>query len=142
MDAKEFRDVGHQVVDLLGAYLEGIEANVTIRNNLFYEPLDKAVVTTLAGPIRGVCSIDHNVATISHIFDGGSPCDVRDNRTGVDAKLVKTSAPYNFHLLPGSPAIGAGAPIAELTHDFDGMGRAPNSATDAGALAFVAEASK
>lgn len=119
----------------------GSLANVTIRDNIFYQPLHTGAVTDLSGTIAGACTIDHNVATVRNIFDGGSPCNVRDNRTGVDPKLVRTSMPYDFHLLPGSPAIAAGAPIAELTHDFDGVPRAPNSATDAGAFAFVAGAS-
>lgn len=120
----------------------GSLANITIRNNVFYEPLEMAVVTVLRGPVSGACNIDHNVATVKKMFDGGSPCNVRDNRTGVDPKLVKTSAPYDFHLLPGSPAIGAGVPIPEVSHDFNGVKRAPNPAPDAGALAFVAEGNR
>lgn len=49
MDAKEFRDIGHRVVDLLGEYLEGIETKRVfpdveprVVNQLFAEPLPEA----------------------------------------------------------------------------------------------------
>ena len=111
----------------------GSLSNVTIRNNIFYNPLDIAVVTTLRAPILGGCTIDHNLTTARSIYDGGAPCDVRNNRTDADPRLVNVAAaPFDFHLRPGSPAAAAGAPLAKLAADCDGAPRAPG-APDLGA---------
>lgn len=120
----------------------GSLANVTVRNNVFYQPSEVAVVTTLRGPIAGTCSIDHNVATVKELYDGGSPCNVRDNRTGVDPRFINISEPYDFHLLPGSPAIRAGVPVPEAVRDFDDDLRPANLAPDAGAFSFVGPRSR
>ena len=115
----------------------GSLANVTVRNNIFYRPSEIAIVTTLRGPIAGSCYIDHNVSTVRHLYDGGSPCNVRDNRTSIDPKFASLSKRFDFHLLPGSPAIRAGITIPEVTHDFDDHPWGASVPPDAGALAFV-----
>lgn len=107
-------------VELWDGEHPGSLSNVTIRNNIFYNPLQFAVVTTLRAPISGGCTIEHNLTTAHSIYDSGAPCDVRDNRTGVDPGLVNVSAaPFDFHLKPGSTATGLGA--------FAGEGQEPRS---------------
>jgi hypothetical protein len=99
------------------------------------------VVTTLAGPVAGTCAIDHNLTNAGSMFDNGSPCNVASNRTGADPKLVNVSAaPYDFHLRPESPAVAAGAPVANPAWDFDGVPRRAGSASDIGACELAGEA--
>ncbi len=94
----------------------GSLSNVTIRNNIFHNPGHIAVVTDLRAAISGSCAIDHNLTNAGSIFDGGSACMVNNNRTNTDPRLVNTSTPpYDFHLRPGSPAVGAGVPVPSGT---------------------------
>jgi hypothetical protein len=115
----------------------GSLANVTIRNNIFYQPTDIAVVTTLSAPMGGGCSIDHNLTTVGQMYDGGSPCTVATNLTGTDPMLADVATtPYDFRLLAGSPAIGAGIPVTAAAVDFYGIPRLMEGAFDVGACAF------
>lgn len=54
------------------------------------------------------------------------------NNLWSDPGFVDASA-LNFHLLPGSAAIDAGATLQEVTHDYDGVPRPQGSAFDIGA---------
>jgi uncharacterized protein (TIGR03437 family) len=116
----------------------GTLASVTVRNNIFYNPTGVAVVTNLQAPISG-CTIDHNIATVGGIFDGGSPCNVNTNWLNTDPQLTNTnSTPYDFHVRLGSPAIHAGVSVSGVTVDFDGAPRAPGGSVDIGACTYLA----
>jgi len=115
----------------------GSLANITVRNNIFFNPRGVAVVTNLVSPISQ-CTIDHNITTAGGIFDNGSPCEVGSNRTNTDPQLVNTAnAPYDFHVRLGSPAIHGGVAIDNLSTDFEGAPRAPGNAVDVGACTFL-----
>lgn len=117
----------------------GSLSNVTIRNNIFYNPVGVAVVTDLAGEIGGGCTIDHNITTARSIVDNGSSCTLDSNRTNTDPKLVNASvAPYDFHVQRASPAIATGIPIPNLARDCDGAARPAGSTSDIGAFTSLA----
>ncbi len=59
-----------------------------------------------------------------------------NNLLDVDPKF-RNAAALDFHLLPDSPAIGAGVAVAELTTDFDGNPRPPGTHFDVGAYQFT-----
>jgi hypothetical protein len=119
----------------------GSLSDVTIRDNLFVKPNGAAVVTALAGPISGSCSIDHNLTDAGSILEGRLNCELSGNRTSASPRLVNVShPPYDFHPQPGSPAIGAGVPVPDLTSDLDGTPRA-RTASDIGACALPGAAS-
>jgi len=116
----------------------GSLANVTVRNNIFFGPLHTAVVTVLSGPISGTCTIDHNITTVGRIFDNRYPCDLSSNLVNTDPKLVNTGTPpYDFHVQPGSPGIGAGVRVDNLSVDGDGAPRSNRAAFDLGAYGFL-----
>ena len=118
--------------------LWGTNPQVTIRNNIFFNP-GGAVAINSYSLSAGGCAVDHNIVT------GGSPgsapgCSFSYN-SQADAGLVNAvTAPYDFHLRPGSPAIAAGAPVVSITTDFDGAKRLPGVSPDAGAYVFIAPA--
>ena len=116
----------------------GSLANVTVRNNIFFGPRDTAVVTVLKAPISGTCTIDHNITTVGRIFDDRYPCDLGSNLVNTNPKLVNTGAPpYDFHVQPGSPGIGAGVRVDNLPDDCDGAPRSAHAGFDVGAYAFL-----
>ena len=116
----------------------GSLANVTVRNNIFFGPLQTAVVTQLKAPINGTCTIDHNITTVGRIYDNGFPCDLSSNRINTDPRLVNTATPpYDFHVQSGSPSIGAGVRVDGLPDDCDGAPRSSHAAFDVGAYAFL-----
>ena len=116
--------------------LWGRQANVNIRNNIFYEP-ERFAITRYQASISS-CSIDHNLIygpTAPQVVMDASGCSVHDNRIGVDPMFVDASRePYDFHLRAGSPAIGAGG-SATVSDDFDGLARSA-AHPDIGAFVF------
>ena len=116
--------------------LWGRQANVTVRNNIFYEAA-RFAITRYQASISS-CSIDHNLiygVTASQVMMDASGCSLHDNRIGVDPKFVSTARePYDFHLQADSPAIGAGA-ATSVSVDFDGLTRT-SAHPDIGAFAF------
>ncbi len=118
--------------------LWGRQANVTIRNNIFYQAERFAIVRYQAS--ISSCSIDHNMiygATAPQVMMDASGCSVHDNRIGVDPMFLNTARePYDFHLSAASPAIGAGSATA-VSSDFDGLARG-SAHPDMGAFVFHA----
>lgn len=111
-------------------------SNITIVNNIFYQPGGAAVVSVLSifSSIGG-CNIQSNLTTAGRIWDNGSPCTVANNRTNTDPGLVNPTDPYDFHLQQWSPAIGAGIAVPGLATDLTGVARLSGTVSDAGAYA-------
>jgi hypothetical protein len=119
---------------------------VIIRNNIFYGPNASAIaISRLTGVTPATCAIDHNIVyghgvsmTNREISD---ICSVGSNLLGTDPLFVNVAtAPYDFHLQPGSPAIQTGAFVIKVKTDFDGWPRPDDSAFDVGAYQFTATA--
>lgn len=108
---------------------------VSIRNNIFYKPIAVAVHEDTAS-FSGGCIIDHNIIYgVSSVQDAGS-CNATNN-TFADPKFVNaTTAPYDFHLQAGSPAIDTAASTLALTRDYDGNPRPLGSGYDIGAYEY------
>ncbi len=118
---------------------------ITIRNNIFYNPGKTAIVTYTGVRTTSIpsCQIDHNVTNAPSIYDGKMSCEVADNRANVDPRLVNpATAPYDFHLQPGSPAIGWGSRALPAMLDFEGLARPANVPIDAGAYQYHRELSR
>jgi hypothetical protein len=111
--------------------LWGKNGEVTIRNNIFYKPAETAIhvweFTSRS------CIIDHNVVygTGRMIDRSGCVVGVQTFRDPLFLNVV--TAPYDFHLRSGSPAIDSGAPVPGIAADFDGAPRPAGSGFDAGA---------
>jgi hypothetical protein len=112
------------------------QSNITIRNNIFYNPQNNAIARF--GSLVTGCAIDHNIVYGAYgVMADPSGCVVSNNRLGVDPQFVRaTTAPYDFHLLPTSPAINAGADLVAVGTDFDGTPRPQGSAYGIGAFEF------
>jgi hypothetical protein len=120
-------------------------ANITIRNNIFYKPTNYAVVYCGAA-FSGTNSFDHNIAYGVSAFSGGDECGGATGTNTIsmsannmaDPKLVNAStAPYDFHLVSGSPAIDAGTAVSSVNDDFDGDQRPQGSGYDIGAFEYM-----
>jgi hypothetical protein len=109
-------------------------SKVVIENNIFYQPLGTAVVTWEASSIGG-CTIQNNLTTSGSIWDNGSKCAVGNNLLGVDPNFVNSLlGPLDFHLQPGSPAIGAGIARPAGALDYENRSRPMDVGFDLGAL--------
>jgi hypothetical protein len=110
--------------------------NITIQNNIFYQPAVPNAINFFEAPLKNV------VLRNNLVFGGGlkdddddGACQLVDNIAGKDPRFVNP-AKRDFHLRPGSPAIGAG--IADLTppRDADGKARAEGRRPDLGAYGY------
>jgi hypothetical protein len=116
-----------------------VNGDVTIRNNIFYQPLSTAITTYGFSPTS--CTIDHNLIYGTSTVINGSGCNV-SNTIFADPKLVNaTTTPYDFSLQAGSPAIDAGATLAGVTTDFNGVSRPQGLGYDIGAYEYVSSSS-
>jgi len=84
------------------------QSDLTIRNNIFFGG-ERYAITRYHATIES-CSIDHNIVYgPSRMIEDKNGCSIADNRIGDDPMFVNSShPPYDFHLRPGSPAVGAG----------------------------------
>jgi len=115
--------------------LWGANSSLTIRDNIFYDPAGAIAINTSALDIAGGCSVDHNLVTGGTA--GFAPGCASSDNILADAGLVDAmTQPYDFHLLPDSPAIDAGVPVPSVTADFDGALRPQGAAPDIGAYEF------
>jgi hypothetical protein len=113
------------------------QLNLTIQNNIWYNPTNYAIVrygSTVTG-----CVIDHNmVYGASRLIFDSNGCMVGANQIGPDPMFVNAStAPYDFHLQPGSLAIDSGVNISGVTSDADGVARPQGGYTDLGAFEYA-----
>ena len=102
-----------------------LPVNVVVRNNI----ANAFNLDTSGGVIY-----DHNLSfvNIGLICDRNIPVV---DPLNVFVKYSPATASFDFHLLPGSPAIGAGSPIGAPTLDYAGKVRNPLS-IDIGAFAY------
>ena len=112
--------------------------NVTIQDNIFYQPQTYAIVTELdGGGSIGGCSITDNLTTAGATYDNGSNCSLSANLVNTNPSFVNaTSAPYNFRLQAGSPAVNSGANNTYTAVDMDGTARPVENIYDRGAFEF------
>jgi hypothetical protein len=115
----------------------GRNSDIMLTNNIFYEPNTSALHQYAATISSSV--FDHNlVYGVSSILSGNTAgISIGTNQIGADPKFVNVSAPpYDFHLRPESPAIGAGQYLPSILHDLSGADRG-TGAPDLGAYAEV-----
>ena len=109
-----------------------------IANNVFYSPKTAAIYyyTGTQTNLRVVDNIVYGASILTSTLAGTT---VSGTVTADPRFANATIAPYDFHLLAGSPAIDAGTTLTEVPVDYDG---APRSAVyDAGAFEFGASPS-
>jgi hypothetical protein len=108
--------------------------NIAIQNNIFYKP-NGAALNRFHATIVG-CTFDHNLiyGTKKVMTGGTAGIVVGANRFGLDPRFVNASAePYDFHVGSGSPAIGGGVALAQISRDLEGRARAMRPLFDLGA---------
>jgi hypothetical protein len=96
-------------------------SNITMQNNIFYQPRGSALTSYQASVSGSV--FDHNmVYGVSAI---GNPSGVSvgvGNLLGVNPQFNNPGG-YDFTLKAGSPAIGAGVTISSVVNDYNGVPR-------------------
>jgi hypothetical protein len=101
-------------------------ANLVVQNNIFYN-----TGTSYWFPDNSGSWGDHNL-----IFQSQDPPVAgAHDLIGVDPRFVD-AASEDFHLLPGSPAIDAGAALNSVISDHDGAARPYAAGWDIGAFEF------
>jgi len=113
----------------------GNNSNVTVRDNIFYAP-NQTAMTQYAASIYG-CSFDHNLIYAANGFMSGGGCSESNTQFGDPGFMNIAGA--DFHLRPGSVAVGMGVP-ADVWSDLDGITRPQNKAADVGAYQFSSAA--
>jgi len=121
----------------------GNNANINIRNNIFYNP-NSSAMTQYAATITG-CVFDHNlVYPVSVILSSTAGCTMTSDITGSGGNpgfVNASTAPYDFHNQLGGAGIDAGITLGAVPQDFDGTSRPQGSSTDIGAYEYGAAAS-
>ena len=93
------------------------------------------LVYALAGEryVAGTVSL---ISGNSNVFFGGGPAPSGFTASVLTDPKLEGAASFDFHLLAGSSAIGAGVPTAAVT-DFDGNPRPQSGAWDIGAYEYL-----
>jgi len=114
--------------------------NLTIENNIFYEPVSYAI-ERYTSVVSG-CTINNNlVYGASSVVADASGCNTSANQLGANPLFVNVaSLPYNFSLLASSPAINEGMYLSKVTHDYLGHTRPRGATTDTGAFEYMGQA--
>lgn len=124
--------------------------NIVIENNIFYQPQSYAVVAELdGGGSIGGCNMQNNLTTVASLFDsgatfgnGGVSCSQTATLTNSSPNFINaSSAPYNFALQSGSPAVDTGTNNSYTPIDFAGGSRPVNNIYDRGAYEYRPSAS-
>jgi hypothetical protein len=118
----------------------GANTNITLRNNIFYQPQNYAM-TQYAASISG-CVFDHNlIYPASGAMGSMAGCNVGTNLTGSNPnpKFVNASStPYNFAVQQGGAGVDAGINVSSVSYDYVGTSRPQGSSTDIGAYEYAA----
>jgi uncharacterized protein (TIGR03437 family) len=112
-----------------------INADVIIRNNIFYSPTGNYAINSYDLTVSGTCSIDHNMV-YGGVIGAPAGCAIVDNLSADPGFVNAAAVPYDFRLKAGSPAIGAGVDMPAAGVDFNGSRRAPG-AYDLGAYQYI-----
>ena len=114
-------------------------SNSRIANNLFYNPGGGiAIDFTCCGTANSNVEVDHNVTTAGSMGDiAPSGVNFNNNITGASTSgLVNNEAGADYHLVTGSPAIGAGTSLGAPSMDIQGTSRSQFSRYDVGAYEY------
>ena len=110
------------------------QSNLTIENNIFYNPKNYAI-NRYSSTVNG-CTISNNlVYGASGMMSDTSGCSVGATQNADPDFVNATSQPLDFHLQANSPAIAAGLSLGPVQLDFSGMARPQN---DLGAYEYTA----
>jgi len=108
------------------------EAQVTIRNNIFYQAQTAAIAVYQSSATA--CAVDHNLVSGSvPVIESANGCAIGTNLLGANPMFVNAAA-YNFELPASSPAAKAGVQIPGLTTDYNGALRPSSGGIAIGAL--------
>jgi hypothetical protein len=113
--------------------LDASISNSSIRNNVFHNP--QGGKTIEAQGFGGSIAVGNNLTMGNAMHDQGSTpsgMTLSSNLLNTDPLLVNPGS-FDFHLQAASPAINAGATIAEVTVDHEGTNRPQGGAYDIGA---------
>ena len=115
----------------------GNNLNITLRNNIFYNP-NSAALTRYAATTTGSI-FDHNlIYGVSSIISDSSGFTIGTNQIGPNPSFVNASnAPYDFHTQAGGAGIDAGMNLAQVPIDIDGIVRPQGASTDLGATEYM-----
>jgi hypothetical protein len=115
----------------------GNNLNITLRNNIFYNP-NIAAMTRYAAITTGSV-FDHNlVYGVSTVISDPTGFTMGTNQIGANPSFVNASnAPFDFHVNSGGPGIDAGMNLAQVTTDVDGSVRPQGASTDLGATEYA-----
>ena len=106
--------------------------NLTIRNNIFYNPVSYAI-ERYTSSVSG-CTVDHNmVYGASSVMGDSTGCRLSSNPIGINPMFVNITTPYNFNIQSASPAVNEGVYLSGVPDDYTGRTRPVGSTTDAGA---------
>jgi len=114
----------------------GNNSGITICNNIFYNPNFSPLTRWSASVANS--TFDHNlISGVSSIISDATGFTMGTNQIGPNPSFVNgSSAPYDFHLQSGSPAVDAGMNLAAVTNDLDGNARPQGASTDVGATEY------
>jgi Big-like domain-containing protein/parallel beta helix pectate lyase-like protein len=107
--------------------------NLTIANNIFYQPTTAGVLFETGGLTN--VTVSNNLTYGGTAFTGATP-DVASGNLGNTDPLFMNVAGLDFRVQAGSPAIGAGLPLPSVTNDITGAARPTTGGYTIGAYEF------
>jgi hypothetical protein len=115
-------------------------ANSRIANNIFYNPGGGVAINmgSCCGGSFSNVTVEHNVTTGSSMTDMSASGVTFSNNilSASPSVLVSNEAGADYHLVTGSPAIGAGTSVGAPSVDIEGTSRSQLSRYDVGAYEY------